>query len=217
MKASLIIVGFFVLGIVSGVFHVLPEGWVTDEACMGLLLALMLAIGIGMGSGDRLRAILRSLSPRLLLFPLATTAGTFLGAAACALLEARLPAAGRNYIRMVRLEGSFAAMTVRSELGQEPPYRPLAEMMAADERVFSYGDVTGTLVGLCCPPFLGGGLNTPGWHFHFLSADRTRGGHVLALSMLSARLTWCHLKRFRLILPETPTFTGMDLGESLSF
>ncbi|MBR6468396.1 MAG: lysine exporter LysO family protein [Desulfovibrio sp.] len=86
MRASLIIVGFFVLGIVSGVFHVLPEGWVTDEACMGLLLSLMLAIGIGMGSGDRLRAILRSLSPRLLLFPLATTVGTFLGAAACALV-----------------------------------------------------------------------------------------------------------------------------------
>ncbi len=96
---------------------------------------------------------------------------------------------------------------------QEPPYRPLAEMMAADERVFSYGDVTGTLVGLCCPPFLGGGLNTPGWHFHFLSADRTRGGHVLALSLTAARLTWSHLKRFHLILPETPTFTGMELGE----
>ncbi len=86
MKASLVLVGFFALGILAGFFHVLPAGWVTDEACIGLLLALMFAIGIGIGSGCRLRAILRSLSPRLLLFPLATTAGTFLGAAACALV-----------------------------------------------------------------------------------------------------------------------------------
>ena len=83
-KTSLILVGIFALGILSGFFHVLPEGWVTNEVCMVFLLALMLAVGIGMSAGGRLRSVLRSISPRLLLFPLATTVGTFLGAAVCA-------------------------------------------------------------------------------------------------------------------------------------
>ena len=44
-------------------------------------------------------------------------------------------------------------------------------------------DESGVLVGFWCPPFVGSNLNVPGFHFHFLSADRQRGGHVLQLRM----------------------------------
>jgi hypothetical protein len=44
-------------------------------------------------------------------------------------------------------------------------------------------DERGVLVGFWCPPFVGSNLNVPGFHFHFLSADRQRGGHVLQLRM----------------------------------
>lgn len=28
-----------------------------------------------------------------------------------------------------------------------------------------------------------GGLNTPGWHFHFISDDKNKGGHILHLKL----------------------------------
>jgi acetolactate decarboxylase len=44
-------------------------------------------------------------------------------------------------------------------------------------------DESGVLVGFWCPPYVGSNLNVPGFHFHFLSDDRQRGGHMLQLKM----------------------------------
>ena len=52
---------------------------------MALLCLLMVCVGISIGSNGRLREILRSLSPRVLLFPLATGLGTYAASAACCL------------------------------------------------------------------------------------------------------------------------------------
>ena len=45
----------------------------------------------------------------------------------------------------------------------------------------------GTLVGVRCPSWVGG-LNVPGYHWHFLSEDRTVGGHVLDCRVLEGRV-----------------------------
>ncbi len=47
------------------------------------------------------------------------------------------------------------------------------------QHVFDFHDVEGTMVGFRFPDFATG-LNVPGYHLHFIFADRTRGGHVLA-------------------------------------
>lgn len=49
--------------------------------------------------------------------------------------------------------------------------------------VFEYTEQKGLLVGFWCPSFVGSSLNVPGFHFHYLSADRQRGGHVLELQV----------------------------------
>ena len=60
---------------------------------------------------------------------------------------------------------------------QLPPYRPLDEVVA-DQHVFEIADVEGTLVGFRFPAYADG-VEVGGYHLHFISADRTRGGHVL--------------------------------------
>jgi acetolactate decarboxylase len=42
-------------------------------------------------------------------------------------------------------------------------------------------EVDGILIGFRFPA-AASSVNVPGWHFHFLSADKTRGGHVLSLT-----------------------------------
>ena len=81
-----------------------------------------------------------------------------------------------NIFYAIRIEGSFAEIKVRSVPRQEN-YRPLAEV-AKDQPVFNYKGIEGTLVGFYTPAFMGS-VSVPGMHLHFLSADRTLGGHLL--------------------------------------
>jgi acetolactate decarboxylase len=78
----------------------------------------------------------------------------------------------------VRIEGRFEHVRLRSVGPQRHPYPPLADVLA-DQRVFEESDVHGVVVGFCFPAHESR-LNLPGRHLHFLSEDRSRGGHVLS-------------------------------------
>jgi acetolactate decarboxylase len=77
----------------------------------------------------------------------------------------------------VRLDGRFAMVRARSVPRQEPPYRPLAEVVA-DQNIFEFTDVEGTMVGFRFPAFIEG-IEVAGYHLHFVDRARRRGGHVL--------------------------------------
>lgn len=70
---------------------------------------------------------------------------------------------------------------VRSELPQQKPYRPLMEVLQTDQREFTYSNIGGTVVALYFPDFFAG-QNSTGWHLHFLSADKQKGGHVFDIA-----------------------------------
>ena len=45
---------------------------------------------------------------------------------------------------------------------------------------------------------------------HFISKSKTKGGHVLGTKITQARLTWDCIGAFRLQLPHTEMFAGLD-------
>jgi acetolactate decarboxylase len=77
----------------------------------------------------------------------------------------------------LRLDGRFPRVRARSVPRQSPPYRPLTEVVA-EQHVFELVDVEGTMLGFRFPTYVEG-IEVAGYHLHFLSADRSRGGHVL--------------------------------------
>ena len=77
----------------------------------------------------------------------------------------------------VRLDGRFELVRARSVPAQDPPYRPLTEVVA-DQHVFELADIAGTMLGFRFPTYVEG-IEVAGYHLHFVSDDRTRGGHVL--------------------------------------
>ena len=77
----------------------------------------------------------------------------------------------------IRLDGRFELVRARSVPAQEPPYRPLTEVVA-EQHVFELGDVAGSMVGFRFPAYAEG-IEVGGYHLHFISEDRRRGGHVL--------------------------------------
>lgn len=81
MKGSLIIVAFFAAGILCGRADVLPQ-WVScSTVSMTALCALLLCVGMGIGSNPDMKSEFRSLNPRVALLPLATILGSWAGAA----------------------------------------------------------------------------------------------------------------------------------------
>lgn len=92
-----------------------------------------------------------------------------------ALLDQLLPAGVSSCA--IRLDGRFELVRARSVPRQEPPYRPLTEVVA-EQHVFELRDIEGTMLGFRFPTYVEG-IEVPGYHLHFISADRSRGGHVL--------------------------------------
>ncbi len=88
MKGSLIIVGFFILGIVFGRLGWLEIGSFGFDVSFVALAMLMFCVGIGVGSDLGALRNLRTLDSRLLLLPLVTIIGTLAG---CFLLALIMP------------------------------------------------------------------------------------------------------------------------------
>ena len=86
----------------------------------------------------------------------------------------------------------------------------LAKVLERDQTFFDYENIEGTVVGLYCPPYMSY-LNAVGWHMHFISKDKSCGGHVLGLSIADAILTWEDINSFELKLPQNESFDSFDL------
>ena len=76
MKGSLIVVGFFALGCLLGWSGYLPGVVIENDITVYVLYLLMFQVGISIGSDKKLKEILSSIRPKLLLVPLATIIGT---------------------------------------------------------------------------------------------------------------------------------------------
>jgi acetolactate decarboxylase len=86
---------------------------------------------------------------------------------------------------------------------------------ASTQPEFHFQNVRGTLVGFWSPTFAGA-VDIPGYHFHFLSDDRTMGGHVLDCAGSNLRLRVQKINEFHLSLPDTEEFLRADLKLDLT-
>ena len=84
MKNSITVIAIFIVGCVAGACYDIEFDIHNLSLC--ILYALMLQVGIGIGSNKSLRESLRHVSPKILLVPLATITGTLLFSSVASLL-----------------------------------------------------------------------------------------------------------------------------------
>ena len=118
-----------------------------------------------------------------------------------------------NSMHMVRVDGTFERICARSETGQLTQHITLKEMLDGNQRDFFFDDVEGTLVCVHYPDYMDG-INAPGWHLHFLSADRKRGGHVFGCKLRQATARIDKISRIEIQLPSSPAFDAYDLKDA---
>ena len=85
MKGSLIIVGFFVLGALCRVYHLIPYDFTQSKLSFYALCALMFSVGVSVGNDPQTLRNFRSLNPRLIFLPVMTILGTLAGCAVVSL------------------------------------------------------------------------------------------------------------------------------------
>ena len=114
-----------------------------------------------------------------------------------------------NLFYALRADGFFARMHTRAV---KPAGAGTALAAAAQTQPeFHFTDIEGTLVCLWSPRY-SSSFSIPGYHFHFLSKDRTRGGHVLNCTARALHIGIQTLYDYEVQLPESGTFLHENLA-----
>lgn len=118
-----------------------------------------------------------------------------------------------NLFYAFRVDGTFKSVQTRAV--SPPKHHGNLLDAAKAQQEFKFSNVEGTLVGIYSPAF-SDAFSVPGHHFHFLSTDRTEGGHLLEVSGDALRLQAEELNDFHLVLPENEEFLKVDLSKDVT-
>ncbi len=119
--------------------------------------------------------------------------------------------ATKNIIYAVRIEGPFDYIKTRSVPKQNKPYPRLVEVVK-NQPTFEFHNIRGTIVGFRLPAYMEG-INVPGYHLHFITEDRTAGGHLLDCSGRNVNVEVDYTHEFFMALPEHSDFYRADMIE----
>jgi acetolactate decarboxylase len=115
-----------------------------------------------------------------------------------------------NLFFAFRVEGTFEKVHARAVSGSKPG-TTLVDA-AKEQREFRFSNIEGTLVCFWSPNY-SSSFNVPGYHFHFISKDRTTGGHVLNCSAKTLRVGLQMLCEYDVRLPDKGLFLTTNLGK----
>ena len=116
-------------------------------------------------------------------------------------------------MHVVRIDGHFSKLYARSEAGYESRFLSLKNILSKTQKDFHFEDIDGTLVCIYYPDFMDG-INAAGWHLHFISADRQKGGHVFELELKTAKARLDKISRIEIQLPTDIEFDIYSLKEA---
>ena len=91
MKGSIVVVSFFVLGVMLGRMSMIPAWLLDAHLTFAALCCLLFCVGMSIGSNDSIASEFRALNPRLALLPVATVLGCFAGSAVAWLFLSHRP------------------------------------------------------------------------------------------------------------------------------
>jgi acetolactate decarboxylase len=115
-----------------------------------------------------------------------------------------------NLFYALRLDGLFE--TIQARAVHAVPQNTRLVDAAKAQREFHFENIEGTLVGFWSPRY-SSSFSVPGYHFHFISKDRTKGGHVLDCSSLKLKAGSQVLSEYDIRLPESGPFLTTNLNK----
>src|SRR6266480_1823936 len=115
-----------------------------------------------------------------------------------------------NLFYAVRLDGIFE--TIHTRAVHSVPQNTRLLDAAKTQSEFHFENIEGTLVGFWSPRY-SSAFSIPGYHFHFISKDRTKGGHLLDCSARKLKARVQVLSEFDIRLPDSGPFLTANLSK----
>ena len=119
-----------------------------------------------------------------------------------------------NLIYACQITGKLDSVVIRSVPMQQKPYKRLIEAYKK-QGVFTFTNQTGTLIGYKFPNYLKD-VNMDAYHFHFLSSDKTKGGHLLNCILVNGEVSVAYIRNYTLQLPNNEYFNHSVLTNNKS-
>lgn len=112
-----------------------------------------------------------------------------------------------NMFYALRIDGEFEFVRTRA-VPKTENYTPLVEAVSRQQE-HRFTAIRGSLIGFYTPPFMPS-VNVPGLHFHFISDDRTSGGHLLECALRKGCVAMQFFYEMTLSLPKTLDYLSVD-------
>jgi len=142
MKTSLIIVSFFIAGILLSLYGLIPASIQNYDLSFYALCALMFCVGISVGNDSRIIKSFKQLNPRLFLLPLMTIIGTLAG---CYVVSLFL--SDRSVTDCMAVGAGFGYYSLSSII--------ITEYKGAELGTIALiSNITREIIALLCAPFL---------------------------------------------------------------
>lgn len=116
----------------------------------------------------------------------------------------------QNIPYAIKITGTFDRVQTRSVPKQDKPY-PLLSDVVKTQPTFEFLNVDGVMLGFRLPSYMAT-ANAPGYHFHFITADRSGGGHLLECQVRSATIELDYTDEWHIELPSDAAFYQVDMS-----
>lgn len=119
----------------------------------------------------------------------------------------------QNLFMAIRGDGRFDSLRMRAICRAAPGESLVEATMHQSE--FDARDLEGTLVGFWSPSYAST-ITVPGYHFHFLAADRSVAGHVFGVDSNGLDISVHTESDLHVAIPRTAEFLAADLAGDAS-
>ena len=123
-------------------------------------------------------------------------------------LDSLLPTENIPYA--IKITGTFNEMHTRSVPRQEKPYPLLVDVLETAPS-FEFQAIEGVMLGFRLPDYMDV-VNAPGYHFHFVTADRKSGGHVLECEVQGVTAEIDYTDEWHTVLPGDDAFYQVEMS-----
>lgn len=119
-----------------------------------------------------------------------------------------------NGMYAIHLRGDFKYIKTRAfPPVDKKPYTPLAQMLSK-QAFFEFKNQKGDFVGHRLPPYMEG-ANIAGYHLHFISDKKDKGGHIIDFLTENVTVEIDLLNSFIVDVPTTYDFNHFDFSKDL--
>lgn len=120
---------------------------------------------------------------------------------------------GLNSVHIARIDGWFESVHARAGAPYRSQHVTLKNILSKTQKDFCFERLYGTLVCVYYPDYMDG-INAAGWHLHFISQDRTLGGHIFQVSLSSGECLLQKMDRIEIQLPREAAFDTYSLKKA---